>query len=455
MTLEPAESAGGHRPTRERSRERRRCRRHLRAERLVRGRSGSGELPLGDSFLLSYIDKPSDTDTPADIDYFRLPGTGGDTGRNPTHVHTRSSAQGLRPRRLRPSSGALRPAPSSPLDGQPVGDQAPTLTNVNESLAAPTLDYIPLAFRPSSPGSCLWACRPRGTETDAVTVVVAGHRGGGVHRPGQRLQPRRERQAVQLPQPASRSRFRSPCPNPDFAYPQLDLSPQDRAVAEQAPTSDITSVPAVIPATADTLFVVNRSHVDPLVPGRPLSTTYYSGQQTRAIRRPVCSSFFPSSAPAGNPAAAVLIDGDPGRAQSLQRDGTRAQPAPLVRNRVVSAVNAKIEAARAAHPAIKNVVLVGGDEIIPFARLDDLTNFANESGYENATVAKTPAAWALRAGMMLSDDPYGDVHPTPYLGRQLHVPEVAVGRLVETPSIIKAQLGAFVAKNGVLDPRGR
>ena len=40
--------------------------------------------------------------------------------------------------------------------------------------------------------------------------------------------------------------------------------------------------------------------------------------------------------------------------------------------------------------------------------------------------------------MMLSDDPYGDINPVPYLTRQLYIPELSVGRLVETPNDIAA-----------------
>src|SRR5262249_33912051 len=60
----------------------------------------------------------------------------------------------------------------------------------------------------------------------------------------------------------------------------------------------------------------------------------------------------------------------------------------------------------------------------------------------------------LNAGMMLSDDPYGDVNPVPYLTRQLYIPELSVGRLVETPEDIVGTLDRFVSPsvNGHLDP---
>ena len=46
---------------------------------------------------------------------------------------------------------------------------------------------------------------------------------------------------------------------------------------------------------------------------------------------------------------------------------------------------------------------------------------------------------------MLCDDAYGTAAPMPFLGRQLYVPELSVGRLVETPVDIAAQLDRFTA----------
>ena len=51
---------------------------------------------------------------------------------------------------------------------------------------------------------------------------------------------------------------------------------------------------------------------------------------------------------------------------------------------------------------------------------------------------------------MLSDDAYGDRDPVPYFGRQLHVPDLAVGRLVETPAEIADQVEAFERRSGLL-----
>ena len=134
--------------------------------------------------------------------------------------------------------------------------------------------------------------------------------------------------------------------------------------------------------------------------------------------------------------------------------GTPAAQAPERANDVVAAINAAIDGFRATHASLQNIVLVGGDGVVPFARLDDFTSVANESGYDTATVRNSYLGYGARAGKMLSDDPYADLAPVPYLGRQLHVPSLAVGRLVETPTQISSQVHAFaLSTNGRLNPQ--
>ena len=98
-----------------------------------------------------------------------------------------------------------------------------------------------------------------------------------------------------------------------------------------------------------------------------------------------------------------------------------------------------------------NVVLVGPDAAMPFARLDDLTTAANEKGYASTFPAESEIAASLAAGKVLSDDPYGDDNPQNFLGRQLYLPDVAVGRLVETPADIEGAVQRFVDFGGELD----
>ncbi len=125
---------------------------------------------------------------------------------------------------------------------------------------------------------------------------------------------------------------------------------------------------------------------------------------------------------------------------------------PEAANAVVGSITSVIDQIQAARPTLTYVSIIGNDDIIPFGRLEDLTAIANESTY---TEQFTDGALygALLTRHFLSDDPYGDLDPIPWLDRFLHVPELSVGRLVESPADITLALDHFVTFNGELDPQ--
>ncbi len=96
-------------------------------------------------------------------------------------------------------------------------------------------------------------------------------------------------------------------------------------------------------------------------------------------------------------------------------------------------------------PNVKYIVLVGGDNVLPFFRVPDLTTLANEADY--ATYLKSidsagiidpgsPQGAALKNRMLLTDGPYGTDKPLRFQGFPFYLPDRAVGRLVETPEDI-------------------
>ena len=97
------------------------------------------------------------------------------------------------------------------------------------------------------------------------------------------------------------------------------------------------------------------------------------------------------------------------------------------------------------------MVIVGGDDIVPMARLDDTTRVGNETGYADTFDVNGPYFGALSTSHYLSDDPFGDLDPIQWATRRLYVPELALGRLVESPAQIIAQIDAFGAASGRLD----
>ncbi len=131
-------------------------------------------------------------------------------------------------------------------------------------------------------------------------------------------------------------------------------------------------------------------------------------------------------------------------------------------NDVVSEINRLVDGLIAASPpgareGLRSIVLVGGDDALPFFRSPDATVTANEFGYAGdllaeETDANTPLAAAGFARTVLTDDAYGDFDPVTWLDHQLYVPDVAVGRLVETPSDIVSAIDQYELHGGMLDP---
>jgi hypothetical protein len=126
---------------------------------------------------------------------------------------------------------------------------------------------------------------------------------------------------------------------------------------------------------------------------------------------------------------------------------------PATANDVVHAITAGVQSLKTTYPNIENVVLVGGDDLLPMARLHDTTSLSNERDYAGESGGANPITGAFATEHILSDDPYGDLDPIAYLNRRLHVPDLAVGRLVESPSDIVDQIDQFLASGGVLDPK--
>ena len=152
----------------------------------------------------------------------------------------------------------------------------------------------------------------------------------------------------------------------------------------------------------------------------------------------------------GYPAVVLQVDAVP--AVDTAMNAWNANPgSSALANNAVREISAVVDTFRSTHPDVKNVVLIGPDAAIPFARLDDLTTQANEKGYASTFPAESETAASLAAGKVLSDDPYGDDNPQNFLGRQLYLPDVAVGRLVETPADIEGAVQRFVDYDGELD----
>ncbi len=85
-----------------------------------------------------------------------------------------------------------------------------------------------------------------------------------------------------------------------------------------------------------------------------------------------------------------------------------------------------------------DVVLVGGDSIIPFYRIPDETTLGNEGSYADVRAQRPNTALdgSLFYQFIQTDNFYADRVPTAWRSRALYLPDLGVGRLVESPTTI-------------------
>jgi hypothetical protein len=158
----------------------------------------------------------------------------------------------------------------------------------------------------------------------------------------------------------------------------------------------------------------------------------------------------------------IPVDNDPRVSTAAAYAAWDANPcSPEKANAVVTAINEVVDDVRQQGGGLnqlRSIVTIGPDELAPFARVYDGTAVGNESDYgDGATVDRNgdgvrdddAVSAALRLGYLLTDDPYGDFDPS----ETSFVPDVALGRLLESPAQIQDQVQAFLDSNGVVTPQ--
>ncbi len=126
-------------------------------------------------------------------------------------------------------------------------------------------------------------------------------------------------------------------------------------------------------------------------------------------------------------------------------------------NDVAIEIKALIDEYTLAYPNLRYLMIVGGDDVIPFYRVSDQNGTSWQERTYAAYVPVSPLQAALSANKLLTDDYYGDRTATtpesPFWldGHPLYLPDFATGRLVETPEEMIASIDAFLANNGVIE----
>ena len=125
---------------------------------------------------------------------------------------------------------------------------------------------------------------------------------------------------------------------------------------------------------------------------------------------------------------------------------------PYAKNVVAESIRRVVRAYHAVNP-LEYVVIVGNDDAIPFFRYPDNAMLGPESNYEPPVKDDSASQASLRLGYVLSQDAYGATVDLSLNVTEFPVPNLAVGRLVETPDDIQTLLAAYLATpNGVAPP---
>jgi alpha-tubulin suppressor-like RCC1 family protein len=218
----------------------------------------------------------------------------------------------------------------------------------------------------------------------------------------------------------------------------LDSVFEDETSATPMVPTGATTEPEILnadaPAGPDTLFVTQRERFVATY-GEPAWEALAADLETLSLR--------------------PEIKGQVLSVPSVIYDAWDADPRSVeAANAVTAGIRDEIARRVADSPSIRYVVLIGDDRIVPFRRVADDTLIGNEFGYKDSSLLlrSSPLYASMAKFCVLTDDYYADAAPIPWQGRSLYVPDMAVGRLVETPDEIRRSIEAFTEREGVLDP---
>jgi hypothetical protein len=191
------------------------------------------------------------------------------------------------------------------------------------------------------------------------------------------------------------------------------------------PTPTATATPP--PSGIQTLILTNRER---------LHTIYGTGRAGPLLDKLVELANHPAVQ-----GEIIEVDGNSAVAAAYATWSTRQTDVDAA-NQVAAAVRGLVMEYLASHPTTQYIVLVGDDRVIPARRIRDRTSYP-ESQY-TALSSNTPVGAAIAQDYFLTDDYYADREPTPWQGAELYIPDLAIGRLIETPEEIISQIDAFM-----------
>ncbi|HET6594678.1 MAG TPA: PxKF domain-containing protein [Anaerolineales bacterium] len=122
------------------------------------------------------------------------------------------------------------------------------------------------------------------------------------------------------------------------------------------------------------------------------------------------------------------------------------------KNTVAKEIKNVIDAYRAVNSNLEYIVLAGGADVIPFFQVQDVSGLANEKDYVVPVAPSTASEAGLKTNLVQEQDAYGSQVDITLAGHTLALPDLAVGRLVDTASDISAAVSAYIQTDGVIVP---
>ncbi|HWQ83225.1 MAG TPA: tandem-95 repeat protein, partial [Anaerolineales bacterium] len=117
---------------------------------------------------------------------------------------------------------------------------------------------------------------------------------------------------------------------------------------------------------------------------------------------------------------------------------------PYAMNLAASTIKETVDAFWELNPALEYLVIIGNDEVIPFFRHADHAMLGNEKSFVPPVRDNTSSQTSLRLGYVLSQDDYGASLTISLKDDAFPVPDLGVGRLVETAAEATGMLDAYL-----------
>ena len=154
---------------------------------------------------------------------------------------------------------------------------------------------------------------------------------------------------------------------------------------------------------------------------------------------------------AGRTGGVVVDLKDSPRVVALNAQADSVKACSYAKNLVAEAIRDIVKSYRDATGTVQSIVLAGDDSVIPFFRYPDTAGLGAEQDYVPPVADSSASQASLRNNQVLGQDAYGSLLDLPVKGGVLPIPDLPVGRLVETPGEIAAQIIDFLGlTNGTL-----